>query len=50
MAKRKRRSLVHDLVYAAAVAATVYVVLDRDNPKCGLACITRQAVRTAAFL
>jgi hypothetical protein len=36
MAKRKRRSVVHDILYAAAVAATVYVVLDLDNPRGGL--------------
>ena len=36
MAKRKRRSLMHDILYAAAVATTVYVVLDLDNPRFGL--------------
>ena len=36
MAKRKRRSVLHDLLYAAAVAITVYVVLDLDNPRYGL--------------
>jgi hypothetical protein len=35
-AKRKRRSLLHDVLYAIAVAATVYVVLDIDNPRFGL--------------
>ena len=33
MAKRKRRSWLHMLLYAAAVASTVYVVLDLDNPR-----------------
>jgi hypothetical protein len=36
MAKRKRRSALHDILYAAAVATTVYVVLDLDNPRIGL--------------
>lgn len=36
MAKRKRRSVMHDVLYAAAVATTVYVVLDLDNPRMGL--------------
>jgi hypothetical protein len=36
MAKRKRRSVLHDVLYAAAVATTVYVVLDLDNPRIGL--------------
>jgi hypothetical protein len=35
-AKRKRRSLLHDVLYAIAVASTVYVVLDIDNPRFGL--------------
>lgn len=35
MAKRKRRSLLHDILYAAAVAATVYVVPDLGNPHVG---------------
>ena len=36
MAKRQRRSLLHGLVYAGFVAATVYAVLDLDNPRSGL--------------
>lgn len=36
MAKRKRRSVLHVVLYAAAVATTVYVVLDLDNPRIGL--------------
>jgi uncharacterized membrane protein len=36
MAKRKRRSVLHSVLYAAAVATTVYVVLDLDNPSIGL--------------
>ena len=36
MAKRKRRSVLHVVLYAAAVATTVYVVLDLDNPRVGL--------------
>ncbi len=36
MARRHRPSLLHSLVYAAAVATTVYVVLDLDNPRSGL--------------
>lgn len=35
MAQRKRRSWLHMLLYAAAVASTVYVVLDLDNPRFG---------------
>ncbi len=36
MAERSRRSLLHSVLYAAAVAITVYVVLDLDNPRIGL--------------
>lgn len=36
MAKRQRRSLLHGLVYAAFTAATIYAVLDLDNPRSGL--------------
>lgn len=35
MAERRRRSLLHAVLYAAAVACTVYVVLDLDNPRVG---------------
>lgn len=35
MAKRRRRSVLHAVLYAAAVATTVYVVLDLDNPRIG---------------
>ena len=35
MAKRKKRSWLHMLLYAAVVASTVYVVLDLDNPRFG---------------
>jgi len=35
MAQRRRRSWLHMLLYAAAVASTVYVVLDLDNPRFG---------------
>lgn len=35
MAERRRRSLLHAVLYAAAVASTVYVVLDLDNPRTG---------------
>ncbi len=36
MAKRKSRSWLHILIYAAAVSVTVYAVLDLDNPRFGL--------------
>lgn len=36
MAKRKRRSLLHMLLYAIVIALTVYTVLDLDNPRFGL--------------
>jgi|SRR5262245_42935574 len=36
MARRQSRSLLHMLVYAAAVAVTVYAIVDLDNPRSGL--------------
>jgi len=36
MQKRQRRSLLHMVLYAAAIAATLYVVLDLDYPRHGL--------------
>ena len=36
MAKRQRRSVLHGALYAAIVSATVYTVLDLDNPRVGL--------------
>jgi hypothetical protein len=36
MAARGRRGLLHALWYAAAIALTVYIVLDLDNPRVGL--------------
>jgi hypothetical protein len=36
MAKRKRRSPLHVVLYAGVVAITVYVVMDLDNPRIGL--------------
>ncbi len=46
-AKRRRRSFLHMIVYAAAVATTVYVVLDLDHPRVGLIRLdsTEQIVR-----
>jgi hypothetical protein len=35
MAKRRRRSWLHGLVYALSVGVTVYAVLDLDNPRAG---------------
>lgn len=35
-AKRRRRSLLHMVVYSAVVATTIYTVLDLDNPRVGL--------------
>lgn len=34
-AQRKRRSWLHMVLYAGAVASTVYVVIDLDNPRLG---------------
>ena len=36
MSKRKSRSLLHMVLYAASVSMTVYTVLDLDNPRSGL--------------
>lgn len=36
MAERARRSMLHGLLYAAAVSITLYTVLDLDNPRVGL--------------
>lgn len=36
MAERKRRSLLHAVLFAASVSVTVYTVLDLDNPRAGL--------------
>ena len=36
MGKRRRRSVLHAVVYAVSVAVTFYVVLDLDNPRAGL--------------
>lgn len=36
MAKRKRRSWLHILAYAAVIAVTIYAVVDLDNPRSGL--------------
>ena len=36
MSKRERRSVIHMLIYAAVVAATVYAVTDLDHPRSGL--------------
>lgn len=36
MAKRRVRSWLHGVLYAACVALTLYVVLDLDNPRLGL--------------
>jgi len=36
LAKRGYRSIFHMLLYAAVIAATVYTVVDLDNPRCGL--------------
>ena len=35
MAARRRRSLLHMLLYAGVIAMTVYVVLDLDSPRSG---------------
>jgi hypothetical protein len=36
MAKRQRRSWLHEVLYATFVAITIYSVLDLDNPRAGL--------------
>ena len=36
MAKRKNRSWFHALIFAAVIAATIYVVLDLEDPRTGL--------------
>ncbi len=36
MSQRARRSLLHIVLYAAAVSLTTYTVLDLDNPRLGL--------------
>jgi hypothetical protein len=36
LARRKGRSWLHSFLYAAVVAATIYVVLDLENPRSGL--------------
>lgn len=36
MSKRKKRSLLHMLLYAASVSVTVYTILDLDDPRRGL--------------
>ena len=36
MAKRKRRSTLHMLLYASVIALTIYVILDLDDPRAGL--------------
>jgi hypothetical protein len=36
LAKRGSRSIFHMLLYAAVIAATVYTVVDLDNPRSGL--------------
>ncbi len=36
MSERTRRSLLHGLLYAAAVSITLYTILDLDNPRVGL--------------
>jgi hypothetical protein len=36
MAERKRRSWFHTLVFAVIIAATIYVVLDLEDPRTGL--------------
>lgn len=36
MAERARRSMLHGLLYAAAVSITLYTVLDLDSPRVGL--------------
>lgn len=36
MTERKRRSILHAVLFAAAVTATIYAVLDLDDPRFGL--------------
>ena len=36
MEKRKHRSLLHMVIYAAAIAITLYSILDLENPRSGL--------------
>jgi hypothetical protein len=36
MAQRRSRSVLHGLLYAAAVSLTVFTVLDLDDPRVGL--------------
>ena len=43
MAERRRRSRLHLLLFAAAIALTVYVVLDLDDPTVGLIRLDRAA-------
>jgi uncharacterized membrane protein YfcA len=35
MAKRKRRSWLHMVIYAPVVAVTIYAVIDLDHPRSG---------------
>jgi hypothetical protein len=36
MAKRKHRSVLHMILYAAIIPVTIYAVLDLDEPRSGL--------------
>jgi hypothetical protein len=36
MAKRKHRSALHMILYAAIISVTIYAVLDLDEPRSGL--------------
>lgn len=36
MSKRRRRSVVHALIFATSVTFTVYAVIDLDDPRFGL--------------
>jgi hypothetical protein len=36
MAKRKHRSALHMILYAAIISVTIYAVLDLDQPRSGL--------------
>jgi hypothetical protein len=40
MARRKNRSGMHMILYAAVVALTVYAILDLDQPRSGLIRLT----------